>query len=35
MQVELLAVECAKIKAIDVAELTIFLPQQIDILPNS
>ena len=35
MQVELLAVKCAKIKAIEVAELTIFLPQQIYIQPNS
>jgi len=35
MQGELLAVKCDKIKAIEVAELTIFPIKQIDIQPNS
>jgi len=35
MQVELLAVKCANINAIEVAELTIFLSQQTDSQPNS
>jgi len=35
MQVKILVVKCAKFNAIEVAELTIFLPQQRDIQPNS